>query len=100
MTDAKGEWSFEKLPAGAYVSEIDHATVPEGYWVDTESVVERSIAVGGTGYVVMGITDVDLALTGADPRTNIAVGLLVLLLGLGAVLVASRRRPRTARHRA
>jgi uncharacterized repeat protein (TIGR01451 family) len=97
VTDANGNWSFDKLPPGAYVSEIDGTTVPAGYRVDTEHVVSRTIFVGGSGFVLHGITNATLALTGYDPRTNLVLALLALLSGLGTVLLARRMRPRRAR---
>jgi len=93
-TDASGLWDLLNLPPGTYVTTIDKTTVPAGYRVDTASVVTTVLPVGGNATVVMAITNAILALTGYDPRTNIAVGLLALLAGLGALTIARRQRRR------
>ncbi|MEO8262055.1 MAG: SdrD B-like domain-containing protein [Pseudolysinimonas sp.] len=91
-TDALGAWDLLNIPPGTYVTTIDASTVPVGYRVDTASVVTTVLPVGGNATVVMGITNAALALTGSDPRTNIAIGLLALLAGLGALTIARRQR--------
>lgn len=97
-TDASGAWDLLNQPSGTYVSLIHAATVPAGFRVDTASNFTTVLPVAGNATVVMGITNRVLALTGYDPRTNIAIALLTLLLGLG-VFAVGRRRQRDARHR-
>lgn len=99
-TDASGAWALLNIPPGTYVTTIDASTVPSGYRVDTASVVTTVLPVGGNATVVMGITNAILALTGSDPRTNIAIGFLMLLVGLGALTIARRQRYAGPRHRA
>ncbi|MEZ5189797.1 MAG: SdrD B-like domain-containing protein [Schumannella sp.] len=93
-TDALGEWSLDSLPPGTYVSEIVTSTVPAGYRVITERSVTRVLPPGGVEFVIMGITNRPLALTGYDPRTNLFIGLCALLLGIGGLTIARVRRGR------
>ena len=97
ITDRSGSWGFDALPPGAYRAELDSTTVPAGYRVVTERVANVALPVGGTGFVVMGISDAALALTGHDPRTNLFLGLVALLFGIGVLLIVRARRVRELR---
>ncbi|MFK8025610.1 MAG: SdrD B-like domain-containing protein [Ilumatobacter sp.] len=98
-TDANGEYLFDDLPAGVYTVRVDTTTILDGVDIG----FDRDGDNDGSTTVALGpnedIADVDVGLivtvgelpsTGSDgPIRTMALG--VLLLGLGLILLASRR---------
>ncbi|HEY4224457.1 MAG TPA: SdrD B-like domain-containing protein [Pseudolysinimonas sp.] len=99
VADASGAWQQLKLPAGDYTVTIDTATAPAGYRLTTGGSQLVTLAVGGTGTVLIGLTTKALALTGTPIFPALTLALILLLLGTITALASQVRPRRRPAHR-
>jgi hypothetical protein len=97
-TKADGSWQLSTLPYGQYTAQVDPATALTGSHFSLAPVTV-SVAGGIDAHIPIGVTLRTLALTGLNIGGIILFGILALLFGAAAVVVARRRRI-TPRHRA